>query len=102
MTFPNGASQWKIEWPGFTEEIFFDKKKSMVSDQQTRKIGAYTVTVKQFADGSFMRHYQNAAGAFGLTFDANDQSYRLVFANADGETLSEWNCEATCSQDSSS
>ncbi|MCE9626143.1 MAG: hypothetical protein K8R69_11960 [Deltaproteobacteria bacterium] len=100
--FPNGASQWKVEWPGFTEDIFFDKKKSMVSDQQTRRVGAYTVTLKQFADGSFMRHYQNAAGAFGLTYDANDQSYRLVFANAEGETLSEWNCESTCAQDSSS
>jgi len=100
--FPNGASQWKVEWPEFTEEIFFDKKKSMVSDQQTRRSGAYTVTLKQFADGSYMRHYQNTSGAFGLTYDANDQSYRLVFANAEGETLSEWNCESTCTQDSSS
>ncbi len=99
VAYPNGASLWRFEWPGFTEEIFFDKKKSMVHNRQTRKLGGTTVTLQQYADGSFLRHYRQDAGEFSVTFDANDRSYRLVFANAQGETVSEWNCEETCAQE---
>jgi len=99
VAYPNGASLWRFEWPGFTEEIFFDKKKSMVHNRQMRKLGGTTVTLQQYADGSFLRHYRQAAGEFSVTFDANDRSYRLVFANAQGETMSEWNCEETCAQE---
>lgn len=99
IAYPNGASLWKFVWPGFTEEIFFDKKKSMVHNRQTRKLGGTTVTLQQYADGSFLRHYQQTSGEFSITFDANDRSYRLVFANAQGETVSEWNCEGTCAQE---
>ncbi|MCC6272819.1 MAG: hypothetical protein IT572_05085 [Deltaproteobacteria bacterium] len=99
VAYPNGASLWRFEWPGFTEEIFFDKKKSLVHNRQTRKLGGTTVTLQQYADGSFLRHYRQSGGEFGVTFDANDRSYRLVFANAQGETVSEWNCEETCAQE---
>lgn len=99
VAYPNGASLWRFEWPGFTEEIFFDKKKSMVHNRQTRKLGGTAVTLQQYADGSFLRHYRRDAGEFSVTFDANDRSYRLVFANAQGETVSEWNCEESCAQE---
>lgn len=102
VNFPNGASLWKFTWPSFVEEIFFDKKKSMIHNRQTRKLGNVAYTLQQYADGSFMRHYQGSSGEFSVTFDANDRSYRLVFANSEGETLRELNCEESCTEEPSS
>ena len=102
VNFPNGASLWKFAWPSFVEEIFFDKKKSMVYNRQTRKLGSVAYTLQQYADGSFSRHYQRSSGEFSVIFDANDRSYRLIFANPEGETVQEWNCEETCTEEPSS
>ncbi len=97
--FPNGASVWKIEWPAYTEEIYFDKKKSLVSATQTRQQGGLTASLQQYADGSYLRNYSQAAGTFRVTYDANDRSYRLSFANSQGDILAELDCGETCTED---
>jgi hypothetical protein len=97
VNYSNGASLAKFQWPSFSEEVYFDKRKSLVYDQQTRQIAPFLYTLKQFGDGSFTRLYSSPAGELNYTYDANDKSYRLVFNNAKGEVLSEISCQETCS-----
>jgi len=98
-SYPNGSSLWHIEWPSYSEDIYFDKKKTLVSDLQSHQQGTTKVSLQQYADGSYLRNYQKAGGTFRVTYDANDQSYRLSFANAQGDLLRELRCETTCSED---
>lgn len=98
-TYPNGSSLWHLEWPNFSEDIYFDRRKTMVSDLQSRQQDGVKISLQQFSDGSYQRNYQKNAGTFRVTYDANDQSYRLSFANAQGDLLAELSCETTCSED---
>lgn len=96
IQYPNGASLWKWQWPGYREELFFDKKKSLVYNRQLSVNGGMQISLQQFADGSFRRQYQGKNGIFDYVYDANDASYRLSFANPQGEIVSEWSCEQNC------
>ena len=94
--YSNGSSLWRIQWPDREEELFFDRKKSLIYNQQSRKQGPFAVTLKQFADGSYQRYFQRETGEVQITFDAGDQSYRIAFLNGKGETLRELNCGESC------
>lgn len=96
LTYPNGAYLIKFQWPDFIEEVYFDRRKTMVYNQQTRRHGAFTVSLKQFGDGSFSRVYQGPRGELSYTYDANDKSYRFSFQNSQKESLLELNCQETC------
>lgn len=61
--------------------------------------GGLTASLQQYADGSYLRNYSQAAGTFRVTYDANDRSYRLSFANSQGDILAELDCGETCTED---
>jgi hypothetical protein len=96
ISYPNGAFLMKWEWPELREELYFDRRRSLIYNEQSRKAGPWQVTLKQFGDGSFSRNYQDERGGLTYTYDANDQSYRFSFYNAKGETTQEVVCQETC------
>ncbi|HKX12046.1 MAG TPA: hypothetical protein VJP40_02750 [bacterium] len=96
ISYSNGASLWRIQWADGEEELFFDRKRSLIYNQQSRKRGAFTVTLKQFADGSYQRYFQRDLGEVQVIYDIDDTSFRIAFLNAKGETLRELNCGETC------
>ncbi len=99
IDYPNGSSLLRIAWPDLTEEVYFDRRKTMVYNQQTRKAGPFSYIFKQYADGSFQRTYHLPSGELNYTYDTNDKSYNLAFSNAQGEVVTELNCQETCSGD---
>ncbi len=96
ISYSNGSSLWRIQWAEHEEELFFDRKRSLIYNQQSRKQGPFAVTLKQFADGSYQRYFQRESGEVQVIFDAGDTSFRIAFLNAKGETLRELNCGETC------
>jgi hypothetical protein len=95
-SYSNGSSLWRIQWPDREEELFFDRKKSLIYSRQSRKQGPFAVVLKQFADGSYQRYFQRESGEVQVTFDAGDKSYRIAFLNGKGETLKELSCGDSC------
>ena len=96
ISYSNGSSLWRIDWGNREEELFFDRKRTLIYNQQSRKQGPYSVVLKQFADGSYQRYFQRDSGEVQVIFDSGDMSYRLAFLNGKGETLRELSCEDTC------
>ncbi|HKY63901.1 MAG TPA: hypothetical protein VJR29_10810 [bacterium] len=96
ISYSNGSSLWRIQWPDREEELFFDRKRTLIYNQQTRKQGPFAVTLKQFADGSYQRYFQRDSGEVQVIFDTGDTSYRVAFLNAKGEVLRELDCAETC------
>jgi len=98
-SYPNGSGEWLISWPGATEKIYWDRKRSMVSNEQSSTQGGVQSTLTQWADGSFRRAYRKPGGEVLVSFDQNDKSFRFAFNNANGETLQEIQCDDTCSNE---
>lgn len=95
--FPNGSALLTLLWPDLTEEAYFDRRKTLVSNQQTRKIGVLSFTLKQWGDGSFSRIYRQDQGEVRYTYDAIAQGYNIEFLNSRGEMVEEFFCDGTCS-----
>jgi hypothetical protein len=94
--FPNGSHGMKAVWPDATEEVFFDRRHTLVSVKQTRPVGPLQYTLEQWADGSFTRRYRGKSAELSYTFDAIDRSYRISVSNADGEPVAEVSCNTVC------
>jgi hypothetical protein len=86
---PNGASLLHIQWPGSVEEDYFDKRRSLITSEQTRKVGDIVYTLKQWTNGSYLRSYQRKEGELQFLYDNGDQSYRYTFLNPKGEVVEE-------------
>jgi hypothetical protein len=95
--FPSGASLWRFQWPGETEEIFFDKKKTLIHSQTTRETAGLTVTLTQWAEGSFARQYRRGDAGVTVTYDDNDGSTLFEFFNQKGQPIAQLNCREECS-----
>jgi len=101
VTYPNGASEWSFLWPnGDSETHYFDKRRSVVVSELNRSVGGMQYQLKQWAEGSYLRHYSNESGAVSATYDARDPAAQIEFFNRDGERLTSLTCQATCSKDS--
>lgn len=96
VDFVNGASLLRFAWPDATEEIYFDRKKTMVHSDNVRKQGGLTVGLKQWAEGSYARRYLRGDAGVTVTYDDNDGSYLFEFFNGKGELLNQLNCRETC------
>jgi hypothetical protein len=97
--FPNGSYQLGFEWGKTTEMVFFDKRSTLVWDEIQGNAGALQYQNRQWADGSFSRLYKGKNGELNYSYDSISRSYRLIFANAQGEIIAEASCDGTCSLD---
>ncbi len=97
IEYPNGSTLLRMKWPDLSEEVYFDRRKTMVYNQQTRKADAFSYSMKQYADGSFQRSYHLSSGELNVTYDTHDKSYNFAFSNAQGEVVAEINCQESCS-----
>ncbi len=97
--YPNQSYRIKFAWGKTTEEAFFDGRNTLIQVVQTRQEGPWTITLEQWADGSFKRRYQNSNATLQHTYDSIDESYRVSLINPQGEILNEVYCQETCSQE---
>ncbi len=97
--YPNRSYRVKFAWGKTTEEAFFDGRNTLIQVVQTRQEGPWTITLEQWADGSFKRRYQNSNATLQHTYDSIDESYRISLINPQGEVLSEIYCQENCSQE---
>lgn len=94
--YANGATRLEFNWGRTTEEVFLDRRETLVSVELRRKEGGLEYRLKQWGDGSFSRLYSRPQGEVEWTYDALGHTYRLRVANGEGQTLREWACHPRC------
>jgi hypothetical protein len=95
--FANGSYSYEFDWGKTQETVFFDRRNTLIRVRQTRQVGALQYTLEQWGDGSFSRIFREKSGEVNYTYDAQDGSYRILFANPQGEIVQEISCDPNCS-----
>ncbi len=95
--FANGATRLGWNWGKTQEEAFFDRRKTLISVELSRKAGDTEYRLKQWADGSFSRSYVRPQGEVHWIYDALSANFRLRVANGQGQTVQDLSCDPKCS-----
>ena len=90
--YPNGSSLLQFLGAAWNEKVYFDRRKSFVYSEQVQTMGAWTYTLQQWAEGSFLRSYKNASGELRYQYDPMDASYRYTFFNAKNQKIASLFC----------